>query len=165
MKISIDDIKNSKTQSLKVNFSNEIKGLDTDGPVDVELIFSAFGSHINAKGLIVANVKLQCDKCLKQFVKKIEVEVDETYMLGRINSADGHEIELKEGDFVTELNGDDEVDIEDLIYQSVTLSLPNPSVCDINCIGDPELEKYLKKEVTDPRLDVFKTMKIKEEGK
>lgn len=165
MKISIDDIKNSKTQSLKVNFSNEIKGLDTDGPVEVELIFSAFGSHINAKGLIVANVKLQCDKCLKQFVEKIEVEVDETYMLGRINGADGHEIELKEGDFVTELNGDDEVDIEDLIYQSVTLSLPNPSVCDINCIGDPELEKYLKKEVTDPRLDVFKNMKIKEEGK
>lgn len=169
MKISIDDIKNSKNQSLKVAFNNEIKDLDTDGPVEADIIFSAFGSHINAKGTIVANVKLVCDRCLKDFVKKIEVDVDETYMLGRlVNKEDAHsgqEIELKDGDFVTELTGTDVLDVEDLIYQSVTLNIPNPCVCDINCVGDPEMEKYIKKEVSDPRLEVFKTIKIKEEGK
>ncbi len=171
MKISIDDIKNSKNQSLKIDFANEVSDLDTLGPVEAELIFSAYGAYINVKGTIVANVKLVCDRCLKDFVQKIDVDVDETYKLGRLDSAvnghSGQEIELKDGDFVTELDGDDEIDVEDLIYQSVTLNIPNPCVCDINCIGDPEIEKYIKKEISDPRLEVFKNLKINklEEGK
>ncbi len=164
MKISIDDIKNAKNQALKVKFSNEVKGLSTEGLVDAEFILSAFGSHINAKGKIVANVKMCCARCFKSFVEKMELKVDETYALGRLNSGHfGQETELKEGDFVTELGSEFEVDIEDLIYQTVTLNLPNPSVCDINCLGDPEIEKYIKKEISDPRLDVFKNINI--EGK
>lgn len=169
MKISIDDIKNSKSQSLKVEFKNEVKDLNTDGPVEAELILSSFASHINVKGKIVANVKLTCDRCLKDFTEKINIDVDETYMLGNlnplINGHSGQEVELKDCDFVIELNGQDGIDVEDLIYQSVTLNLPNPCVCDINCIGDPEMEKYIKKEISDPRLDIFKNLKIKEEGK
>ena len=169
MNISIDDIKNAKTNSLKVNFSDFVKDIDTKEPVQAELIFSAYGSHISVKGKIIANVKLVCDRCLKDFIEKIEVDVDETYMLGcLISNEDAHsgqEIELKDGDFVTELTGTDEIDVDDLIYQSVTLNIPNPCVCDINCVGDVEMEKYLKKEISDPRLEVFKTLKIKEEGK
>ncbi len=171
MKISIDDIKNAKDQSLKISFDNEVKDLSTQGPVKAELIFKAFGKYINVKGTIVANVKLVCDRCLKDFVKNIEVDVDETYLLGHlIPSEDAHsgqELELKDGDFVTELYDTDEVDVEDLIYQSVTLNIPNPCVCDINCNGDPEMQKYLKKEISDPRLEVFKNLKINklEEGR
>lgn len=169
MKISIDDIKNSKNQSLKVHFDNDVKSLSTNGTIIADLIFSAYGSHINVKGKIVANVNLVCDRCLKDFVEKIEVDVDEIYMLGHLLPTDeahsGQEIELKDGDFVTEITGTDELDVEDLIYQSVTLNIPNPCVCDINCVGDPEMEKYIKKEISDPRLDVFKNIKIKEEGK
>lgn len=169
MKISIDDIKNAKDQSLKINFDNEVKNLSTDGNVVAELIFKAYGKFINAKGKIVANVKLVCDRCLKDFTNKIEVDVDETYILGRlIPSEDAHsgqEIELKDGDFVTELTDTNEIDVDDLIYQSVTLNIPNPCVCDINCVGDPEMEKYMKKEISDPRLEVFKNLKIKKEGK
>ena len=166
MKISIDDIKNSKDQSLKIKVEDEIKELDTSVPVLAELVFSAYGKYINVKGQIVANVKLICDRCLKEFVEKIEVDVDETYILSSSKPLSevhgGQEVELKDGDFVTELNGECSVDVEDLIYQSVTLNIPNPCVCDINCVGDPEMEKYIKKEISDPRLDIFKNIKIKE---
>lgn len=169
MKISIDDIKNAKDQSLKINFDNEVKNLSTEGNVAAELIFKAYGKFINVKGKIVANVKLVCDRCLKDFTKNFEVDVDETYMLGHLvpseDAHSGQEIELKDGDFVTELTDTDEIDIDDLIYQSVTLNIPNPCVCDINCVGDPEMEKYMKKEISDPRLEVFKNLKIKKEGK
>lgn len=171
MNISIDDIKNSKDHSLKVNFENTVKELKTQDAVKAELIFSAYGVYINVKGKIFANVKLVCDRCLKDFTKNIEVDVDETYKLGRLISGDdvhsGQEIELKDGDFITELNDSDEIDVDDLIYQSVTLNIPNPCVCDINCNGDSEMQKYMKKEISDPRLEVFKTLKInkQKEGK
>ena len=59
MKISIDDIKNAKDQSLKINFDNTVKNLYTEGNVAAELVFKAYGKFINVKGKIVANVKLE----------------------------------------------------------------------------------------------------------
>ena len=67
------------------------------------------------------------------------------------------ETELKDGQFITDLNGAQEIDIYDLLYQSVILNLPNKKVCGINCNG----KEFLKEEdLTDPRLDVFKNIKI-----
>ena len=71
----------------------------------------------------------------------------------------GQETEIKDGDFITDLNGAENIDIYDLLYQSVILNLPNKKVCGINCNGD----KFLKEEnLSDPRLDVFKNIKINE---
>ena len=72
MKISIDDIKNAKDQSLKIRFDNTVKDLSTEGSVVAELVLKAYGKYINVQGTIVANVKLVCDRCLKDFVKKNE---------------------------------------------------------------------------------------------
>ena len=59
----------------------------------------------------------------------------------------------------TDLNGADEIDIYDLLYQSVILQLPNKQVCGINCKGG----KFLRddeKFIPDERMAVFKTIKI-----
>lgn len=162
MKISIDDIKNAKNNSLQINFDGKVDGINADS-VQAELVFSSFSNCVNAKGKIVANVKLECDRCLAEFSKQIEADVDETYVLGHLTDGHSHEVELKDGDFVTDLNGEDEIDVDDLIYQSVILNIPNPSVCDINCNGGKLVEKYIKKDESDPRLEIFKNMKIKEE--
>ena len=57
------------------------------------------------------------------------------------------------------MNGEKEIDIYDLLYQSVILNLPNKKVCGINCneglfVSDEEME------VPDNRMDVFKNIKI-----
>ncbi len=162
MKISVEEIKNAKNNTLQLNYEECVKGVNTDSPVSAQIVFSSYGACINAKGKIVANVKLTCDRCLKEFTEKIETEFDETYVLGTFNDKHSHEVELKDGDFVTDLNGESEIDVDDLIYQTLILNIPNPSVCDINCKGSVELEKYMKKESIDPRLEVFKNMKINE---
>ena len=70
---------------------------------------------------------------------------------------DKEKIEIKEGQFVTDLNGADKIDIYDLLYQSVILNIPNKKVCGINCNED----KFMKEEdLSDPRLEVFKNIKI-----
>ena len=70
---------------------------------------------------------------------------------------EGQEFEIKDGQFVTDLNGEKEIDIYDLLYQSVILELPNKKVCGINCKGREFLSEQ---ETTDPRLDVFKNIQI-----
>ena len=165
MKVSVDDIKNSPNQTLETSFNGNLKDLETEGPVVAELVLKCLGQCINVKGQIVANVKLTCDRCLREFHQKFELPVDETYVRGAFNDGESKEIELKDGDFVTDLYDQTEIDIDDFIYQTLILNLPNPSVCDINCNGDSEMEKYIKKEISDPRLEVFKNMKIRKEGR
>ncbi len=165
MKVSVDEIENSPNQTLETSFNGNIKGLETEGPVVAELVFKCLGQCINVNGRIVANVKLICDRCLNEFCQKLELPVDETYMQGAFNDGENKEIELKDGDFVIDLYDQTDIDVDDLLYQTLILNLPNPSVCDINCNGDAEMEKYIKKEISDPRLEVFKNMKIRKEGR
>ena len=88
----------------------------------------------------------------KILIEDIEKENDK--------SLDFHfEDEIKEGQFITDLNGEKEIDVYDLLYQSVILQLPNKKVCGINCNED----KFLKDDeefVQDERMAVFKNIRI-----
>ena len=89
-----------------------------------------------------------------------EFKLDELYSKGSLlgeYQESGQEFEIKDGQFVTDLNGENEIDIYDLLYQSVILNLPNKKVCGINCKGREFLEEQ---EIIDPRLEVFKNIQI-----
>ncbi len=73
--------------------------------------------------------------CLEEFGYKIDLDIDELFAKNALKDAYGQETELKEEQFVTDLNGSDSVDIYDLLYQSVILDFPNKKVCGINCKG------------------------------
>ena len=93
--------------------------------------------------------------CLDKFNHDLDFEIDELFskqsLLGEYDES-GQEFEIKDGQFVTDLNGAKEIDIYDLLYQSVILNIPNKKVCGINCKG----RQFLSEEnTTDPRLAVF----------
>ncbi len=57
------------------------------------------------------------------------------------------------------MNGAKEIDIYDLLYQSVILSLPNKKVCGINC-NEGYFVSEDKFKPHDSRMDVFKNIEI-----
>ena len=164
MNIEIDDKRNAPEQTLSVNFDKIIDALDEKKPIHAKITFKLLGNIVIATGKITGEITSTCVRCLKEFNRKIDIDLNEKYMLGHLfDGADG-EIELKENNFLEELGDKKEIDIEDLIYQSVTLNSPNQIVCDINCGGGEILEKYLKKEISDPRLEVFKNIKLEKDN-
>ena len=164
MYIEIDQIKNAPDQTLRLEFDDVIKELDEKNPIFADITFKMLGNIISATGKIKGQIKSTCVRCLKEFNRKIDIDLDEKFMLGNLyNGMDG-EIELKENNFLEELGDKNEIDIEDLIYQSVILNSPNQIVCDINCLGDEMLEKYVKKEISDPRLKVFENIKLEKDN-
>ena len=64
---------------------------------------------------------------------------------------------LHDGQFDEELLDTDEIDLDNFIYQSVTLSFPNKLVCDINCKGNIEIKT--EEFIQDPRLEIFNKLK------
>ena len=160
--IPIEQIENADNKTITVNFEEIIDGVDCVSPIEAKLTLQSLGEFIEVKGNVKGIVKLQCDRCLENFDYELDFEIDETYAKHALSADYGQETELKEGQFITDLNGEDNIDIYDLLYQSVILNLPNQKVCGINCKGK---EFPTEENMTDPRLDVFKNIQIKPKDK
>ena len=159
-KISIEELENTPSKTLDFHFEDKIEGLNCVTPITSDLEIKSLGEFIEVTGNVKGTLKLECDLCLKEFDYPFDFKIDEMYAKQALMDDYGQETELKEGQFITDLNGQDEIDIYDLLYQSVILNLPNKKVCGINCNGD----KFLTEEnLSDPRLDVFKNIKIDRE--
>ena len=156
-KITIEEIENSKDKTLFRHIDTKIDGIDSVGTISADIELKSLGDYIEVMGNVKGIVKLECDLCLKEFEYNLDFAIDEMFAKYSMLEAYGQETELKEGQFITDLNGEKEIDIYDLLYQSVILNLPNKKVCGINCNED----KFMKEEdLSDPRMDVFKNIKI-----
>ena len=133
--IKIEDIENSPEGTLQINFEDTIEELKSKSPVKAELEAKSLGDFIEIKGCIEGTFVLECDLCLEEYEYECELEIDELFSKNTMLEEYGAETELKEGQFVTDLRGNNSIDIYDLLYQSVILDFPNKKVCGINCKG------------------------------
>ncbi|MCD7879730.1 MAG: DUF177 domain-containing protein [Candidatus Gastranaerophilales bacterium] len=163
MKIKVSDIENSESKIQTIVFSEIIPEINNEIPVNAKLTVSLLGSLVKLEGTITAVQNLTCDICLKEFTKDISLNVKEFYEKDSLNPLNSNDFEIKENSFFEDLNGSDEIDITNFIYQCIILSMPNKIVCDINCNGNEKLNEYIKKDFSDPRLEIFKNIKIEKE--
>jgi len=163
MKVTIEELNQSESGNIDFEFEEDFEEINLVSPAKVKLTVSRIGGgFINVKGKVFAKLNAVCDNCLKEFIYKIDCDIDETFAENTLYDEYKEETEIKDGFFAVDLNGSGEIDLSDLIYQSLILSIPNKLVCDINCIGG-ELSKYIKNDLPDPRLEVFKTIKTEKE--
>ena len=155
--IKISDLKNTPNKFLHLDLEDTFEEIKAEikSSLDIEML----GEFIKVSGNITGNIILTCDLCLKDYDYKLDFDIEEMYAQNTLYTEEKQEIEIKDGQFFIDLNGADEIDIYDLLYQSVILELPNKKVCGINC----NEELFMKDdsfEVHDSRMDVFKTIKI-----
>lgn len=156
-KVLIEDIEIEPDKTLHYSFDDYIKELNCSVKANLDL--KSLGDYIQVTGHVKGKIKLICDRCLKEYEHQLNINIEETFAKNSLQDEYGQEFELKSGQFVTDLNGEKEIDIYDLLYQSVILALPNKKVCGINCnegmfVSDENLK------VHDERMDIFKTIKI-----
>lgn len=165
MKVTIEELEQSKDDLLEFDFEDTPDGIDLAEPAKAHFVVKRLGGgFINVKGYVDAKINAVCDNCLKKFIYEAHADVDETYAEHTLYDEYKDETEIKDNFFAIDLNGAGEIDLTDLMYQSLILSVPNKLVCDINCMGDEEINKYIKTEIQDPRLEVFKTIKTEKEN-
>lgn len=160
--LKIDEIENSPGKTLQIDFEEYLSEVKTKEPLKADLKITSLGEFIKITGAIKGNALLECDLCLEEFEHEIDIEIDELFAKNALQDDYSQETELKDGQFVTDLNGSDSIDIYDLLYQSVILDFPNKKVCGINCKGgdifirddnSSQLEQ-------DPRMAVFKNIEV-----
>lgn len=156
----LEDLENADNKTLYCTFDEKIEGIDCATPIHADIVAKSLGDFVEISGHVLGTVILECDLCLEKFEYNLDFDFDELYskdsLLGE-NTEPGQEFEIKDGQFVTDLNGEKEIDIYDLLYQSVILNFPNKKVCGINCKGKGF---FSEENVPDPRLDIFKDIQI-----
>ena len=161
-KVSIEELENKSSKTIDFHFKDIIEGINSVDKIVADLKITSLGEFIEVAGNVRGTVKLECDLCLKEFEYKLNFNIDEMFAKQALLDDYGQETELKNGQFVTDLEGADEIDIYDLLYQSVILNLPNKKVCGINCIGN---DFSVEEKISDPRMDVFKNIQIQPKSK
>lgn len=160
--IKIENIENAPDKELQIDFEDFIDGIKSSIPIKATLEAVSLGEFIEISGHIQGRVILECDLCLDEFEYELDFYIEELFAKSALQEEYGQEIELKEGQFVTDLKGSSDIDICDLLYQSVILDFPNKKVCGINCKGNKFLsEEDFSQSQVDPRLAVFKNINIK----
>ncbi len=158
--LSFEDLENAENKTLYCTFDEKIEGIDCLTPIHADLCAKSLGEFIQVSGHVSGKVNLECDLCLEKYEYNVDFNIDEVFSKSALlDDFEGneHEYEIKEGQFVTDLNGENEIDIYDLLYQSVILNFPNKKVCGINCKGKDYL---FQEESFDPRLEVFNNLQI-----
>lgn len=159
--VTIDDIENTKGKELEVTFCDFINDIRSKNPIEANLKFQSMGDFIKVTGSISGYATLTCDLCLEEYEYEINIKLDEMFAKHENIEENKQEIEIKENGFITDLNGEKEINIEDLLYQSIILDFPNKKVCDINCKGgDIFIRDENFEQEPDPRMSIFKDIKI-----
>ena len=112
------------------------------------------GDFVFVTGKLDVDIELECSRCLKKFKDVLIVNIDEKFFKGTFTPIKSKEHQMKGSDFVEELNGEDEIDLSDLIYQSIILSVPSQVLCNENCNGSEELQKYIKADENIQRVEI-----------
>ncbi len=156
-KILIEDIEKEHNKTMFYEFNEYMEEFDAEISADLEL--KSLGQFIEISGSAQGKLKLICDRCLHEFDYDLDIDIEETFAKQSLQDEYSSEFELQNGQFVTDLNGEKEIDIYDLLYQSVILALPNKKVCGINCNEDMFVsdENYQEH---DSRMDIFKNIQI-----
>ena len=156
-KILIEDIEKEPNKTLFYEFNEFMEEFNADITADLEL--KSLGQFIEVSGVAKGKLRLVCDRCLNEFDYDLDIEIEETFAKQSLQDEYSQEFELQRGQFITDLNGEKEIDIYDLLYQSVILALPNKKVCGINCNEDMFMsdENYHEH---DSRMDIFKNIQI-----
>jgi len=160
--IKIEDIENAPNKTLQINFEEYLNEVKSTEPIKANLTAISLGEFIEIKGTVEGTAILECDLCLEEFEYKLDVDIDELFAKNALKDKYSQETELKEEQFVTDLNGSNSIDIYDLLYQSVILDFPNKKVCGINCKGGDIFirdDNSLQTE-QDPRMAIFKNIKV-----
>ena len=156
-KILIEDIEKEPNKTLFYKFNEFMEEFGAD--IFANLTLKSLGQFVEVSGTAQGKLKLICDRCLNEFDFDLDIEIDETFAKQSLQDEYSQEFELQRGQFITDLNGEKEIDIYDLLYQSVILALPNKKVCGINCNEDMFMsdENYHEH---DSRMDIFKNIQI-----
>jgi uncharacterized protein len=131
LQLDVARLKRSPGDCVHYDLTADIPPLEFSGeditfaePVKAVLDLINTGKLILVEGIVSGNLELCCSRCLKTFIYKFEVPIDEKYTMAPERK--NEEILTFTGDFI---------DITPEVVSSIYLALPMKAICSDDCSG------------------------------
>ena len=138
--------------------------------VDVSGALVRSNQDFRASGRIRSQIQLFCSRCLEPFPFEIDSRFSCSYIPRPEENSLDSEVELKAADIEIEFYEDNKIDLAQMVYDQIMLSLPILRLCKEDCKGIcPQCGNNLNKthcdcddgKDVDPRFAVLKSLKDK----
>lgn len=132
MRLNLREIIHVPGASLPFDFMLDLSGLEWNGEKPVARPVRVAGRVRNMAGALVLEgdasgaLEVSCDRCLKPFVREMQVPIDTLLAAELANEEDEGDIVLLEGD---------EVDLGELARTAFILAMDTKQLCDEDCKG------------------------------
>ena len=104
-------------------------------PVSADFTLLKTDSEVFIRGVLTSSVKLQCARCLKEFEHKISSRIENIYVLSSGKGKKEREHELTSEDINVNYLTGNEIDINTLLLEQLSLDIPMQLVCRPDCKG------------------------------
>jgi uncharacterized protein len=131
MKIIIPDIPD---EGLEIDSDESIETECVVSPVRAHLKIEKAESEIIVRGNVMADIKLQCGRCMEDFSAQRNIPVEVVYhSIDEIRKDETHEVRNEELD--TGFYEGEELDINELMKEQILLNIPMKPLCSDECLG------------------------------
>ena len=131
MKVLISEI---PEEGLDVEFKETVESDKILSTISAQLKIMQIDSEVIVKGEVMADVKLQCSRCLMDFDQRLSVPVDVAYHpLEALKGEERHEIMVGELDM--DFYPGEEVNLMTLVKEQTVLHIPMKPLCTNRCKG------------------------------
>ncbi len=131
LKVSVVEILGSPGANRHISITKPLEGVRVDlaqldpAPIAAELTIESVVEGVLVTGPVSGDVRCRCARCLKEFEAPMSVEVCELF------AGPGH---LQDEQDVYRVSGD-EIDLEPMLRDELTLALPLNPLCRDDCKG------------------------------
>jgi uncharacterized protein len=159
--IYIPHLLNAVDRTRSLAFETTFANLDTLTPVRASVSIRHGTTFLDVRGHAQTIVTLTCDRCLRQYNHRLEVDAQEIIWLDE--DVDSQEVPLEQ-----EVNPDDLVESlspygyfepETWIYEQMCLELPQRQICDAACEGLTVDEPRVAEPQVDERWSALEALK------
>lgn len=141
MRINIGSLVGQQGSSLTVerelpgDFLNDVPEVrKVVSPLEVQVEVSNTGEGFRVTGNLRLRAVLICTRCLREFTGELSTEIEEEYRRTPVTDFDHNGEDFFPEDDIPLVDGD-EIDLTDLIRDSMLVSIPMKVVCDESCPG------------------------------
>jgi uncharacterized protein len=129
------------------------------GNLLVDLVITNTEQTLLVTGKISGRMFLKCGRCQKTYIQPFKLNIEEQFARReKIREIKGAgEFELKEPDFIFQINSNETIDLKELIRQNILMNLPIKPLCSLTC---PRVDKNVRP-AADPRFEELKKIKNK----
>ncbi len=90
---------------------------------------------VEARGKLIFSLELKCDRCDKDFIKRIESDFDSIYISDEFCPVDKEEARVYEEDLNVSYYSGGELELHEILKEQIYLAIPVKKLCDVNCLG------------------------------